>query len=312
MNKMKVFELLYVFNIHLNESMIKYPSNKYYISSAYANVSKKLTDVYNCNKILTNSDIMKLKITEHMKIKLKSILTQKINLNELKIITKKFNHIKLINDLIDFAGIGKVKAESLVKSGLTKLSELKNKKYECQLNDSTKLLMKYKPTRKIQHNDIKKLDLVLTKFPNTKIVGGFRRKKSHSKDIDIMLVSDNENSLDKYLKYLENNFDEMYVYAKGTNKVSLIILINNKNVYFKIDIFRTSVDNKYAMLLYTTGSKEFNIKMRSTAIKMNYLLNQTGIYKVQKNIPNKTPIKVKSEKDFFNILGMDYIKPQDR
>jgi DNA polymerase/3'-5' exonuclease PolX len=309
---MKVFELLYIFDIHLNESFIKDPSNKIYITKAYANVTKRINELYEYNKTLTHSDIMKLNITDHMKSKLQSILTQKINSADLNIIAKKFKYIKLINDLIEFAGIGKVKSENLVKSGLSKLSDLNKKKYKNQLNDSTKLLMKYNPIRKISHIDIKKLEPILTKFPNTEIVGGFRRKNPHSKDIDIMLVSDNKNALDNYTKYLSNIFNEIHIYSKGINKVSLIALIDHKNRYFKIDIFRTPVNSKYAMLLYSTGSKEFNIRMRSTAIKMGYLLNQMGIYKVKKNIPNKKPIKVMSEKDFFNILNMDYVEPQNR
>jgi DNA polymerase (family 10) len=238
-----------------------------------------------------------------MKNKLLFLLTKKIKPNEIK----KINNIKLVNELIDFAGIGKTKADSLIKSGLTKITDLNKKIYKDQLNDATKLLMKYKPLRKIPIASIKKIEKLLTDFPNSQIVGGFRRKKQYSKDIDVMLISDSKHVLDNYLNYLNKNFKEIHVYSKGVDKVSLLILISPKK-YFKIDVFRTPISSKYAMLLYSTGSKEFNIRMRSIASRMNYLLNQTGIYKV----PNKTPIKVKSEKDFFNILNMDYVEPWNR
>ena len=151
---MKVFELLYFFNKHLKSSIIKYPKTAKYIITAYTSVSKKITDAYGNKKSLTNFDIQKLNITDHMKGKLQYILTLKINSSELK----KLHQRNLINELMDFAGIGKSKAESLIKSGLKSTSDLNKKIYKEQLTDATKLLMKYKPSRKIPHYDIKKIE----------------------------------------------------------------------------------------------------------------------------------------------------------
>lgn len=306
---MRVFELLYLFNKHLKISITKNPTIVKYIVPAYANVSKKILCSYNNNKILKNSDIEKLDITDHMKNKLKFLLKQKINANEIKKIT----HQKLINDLIDFSGIGRSKADSLIKSGLTKISDLNKKKYKDQLSVATKLLMKYKPLQKIPHSHIKKIEKFLTGFPDSQLVGSFRRKKPYSRDIDVMIVSDNKQALNLYLKYLKTKFKNIHVYSKGSDKVSLIVSINSTGcLYYKIDVFRTPVKNKYSMLLYSTGSKEFNIRMRSIASRMGYLLNQNGLYKVKNNTPNKNSIKVKSERDFFNILKMDYVEPKNR
>lgn len=312
---MKVYELLYLFNNHLKSAIIKYPKNAGYIISAYSNVSKKIAELYDKNKSLTNTDIQKLNITDHMKNKLQFLITKKIKPDEIRILKKN----QLIDRLMDLSGIGKSKANSLIKSGLKSTTDLIKKKYKSQLNDATKLLMKYKPCRKIPYNEIKKMGKYLTNFPNSQIVGGFRREKPFSKDIDVMLVSDKKNILDDYLKYLGKKFNETHVYAKGNDKVSLILLVNSlkkksttkpttKPTYYKIDIFRSPVINKYAMLLYSTGSKEFNIKMRSTASRLGYLLNQNGLYKKG----SKTPVNIKSEKDFFNILNMEYVEPNKR
>lgn len=306
---MKVFELLYLFNKHLKSSIIKNKKAIKYIVPAYANVQKKILYSYSNNKVLKKSDIEKLDITDHMKNKLNFLLTQKITVDEIKKIT----HQKLINDLTNFTGIGKSKANVLINSGLTKISDLNKKKYKNQLNDATKLFMKYKPLQKIPYLHIKKIEKKLTGFPDSHLVGSFRRKKPYSTDIDVMIVSNNEKILDLYLKYLKNKFKNIYVYSKGVDKVSLIVLINStENIYYKIDIFRTPIKNKYSMLLYSTGSKEFNIRMRSIASRMGYLLNQDGLYKVKNNIPNKNPIKVNSERDFFNKLNMDYVEPKNR
>lgn len=302
---MKVFEALYLLNKHLRYSIAKFPTTSRYIIIAYSNVSKKISYAYDKNKTLTNADIQKLDITDNMKNKLQLIITQKIKPDEIKKLKKQ----QLIDELIDFAGIGKSKAESLIKSGLKSIADLKKKKYKDQLNNATIMLMKYKPNRKITYKEIKKIEKSLTSFPNTQLVGGFRRKKHVSKDIDVMIVSNKKTVIDDYLKYLDKKFSDIHIYAKGSDKVSLIVNVLPQNKkYYKIDIFRSPVDSKYAMLLYSTGSKEFNIRMRGTASKMGYLLNQNGLYKKD----NKTPIKVKSEKDFFNKLNMDYVEPQNR
>lgn len=300
---MKVFELLFLLNKYLQASIVRSPKTARYIIAAYSNVNKKIRYAYDNNKELTNADIQKLDLTDRMTNKLQFLLTQKIPASEIKKLKQK----QLIYELMDFAGIGKTKAKSLINSGLTKISDLSKKKYKEQLTDSTIMLMKYKPVRKIPHTSIKKIEKKLTSFPNSKLVGGFLRKMPFSKDIDIMLISNKKTILDDYIKYLNNKFNDVKIYIKGNDKVSLIILVAPKK-YFKVDVFRSSVANQHAMLLYSTGSKEFNIKMRGIASRMGYLLNQNGLYKKG----SKTPLPIKSEKGFFNKLNMDYVKPEDR
>jgi DNA polymerase/3'-5' exonuclease PolX len=300
---MKVNEILYLLNKDLKSSILKNPQSSKYIILAYNNVYKKIKNEFNTPVQI--NDIKKLDISDHMKNKLIFLLNQPINKNDLKqIITN-----QLIDDLMNIPGIGKSKANYLIKLGITKISDLTKKKYLDQLNDDTKMILKYKPDRKVLHNDITKIKNKLTNYPNTIIVGSYRRKKAFSRDIDIMLVSDD--SINKYIDYLKTVFKEVHIYSHGNNKVSLIILIkkiNEKKIYYKIDIFRSLVKYQYAMLLYSTGSKEFNIRMRLIASKMGYLLNQHGLY----NKKNMSYIKVSSEHDFFKKLNMEYVNPEDR
>lgn len=302
-------ELLYLLNKHLKASIVKFPQSSKYIIQAYNNVSKRLQNSYKISQKITRNDIDVLDITKHMKEKLIFLLTQKIPSNEIKKIKEK----QLINELTNISGIGKIKAINLIKMGLTKKSDLNKKKYFNQLNDDTKLIMKYKPLKCIPYNNIKQIEKKLTGFPNTQIVGGYRRKKPFSKDIDVMLVSNNVKDIDKYLEYLKTKFKEIHVYSQGNDKASLILQVNlnsgiNLNKYYKIDIFRSPIKYRYAMLLYSTGSKEFNIRMRNIASKMGYLLNQNGLYKKGSN----TPLVIKSEHDFFKKLKMKYIEPENR
>ena len=142
-----------------------------------------------------------------------------------------------------------------------------------------------------------------------KLVGGFLRKKPFSKDIDVMIISDSD-IIDDYIKYLENTFSYVKVYIKGSDKASVIIY-TPKEQYLKMDIFVSPKKYQYAMLLYATGSKQFNIRMRGIAKRMGYVLNQYGLYKLPIKTTS-TPLPVNSEKDFFKILEMPYISPHNR
>ena len=75
---------------------------------------------------------------------------------------------------------------------------------------------------------------------------------------------------------------------------------------YKYDVFRCQSSEEASMLLYSTGSKSFNIKMRANAKRQGYLLNQHGLFKNGKMVPTHF------EADFFNILGMQWLEPKDR
>jgi DNA polymerase/3'-5' exonuclease PolX len=317
---MKLFELLYLLNKHMRTAIAKFISkpnyNPLYIIKAYNNVNKKLVNKYDKKKTITHADIQKVDLTEYMKSKLQFLLLQKIKVVDIK----KLKQQQLTDDLIEFTGIGKSKAKSLIDSGLASISDLRKKLYKDQLNDATILLMKYKPNRKIPYNSIKSIEKKLTGFPNTQLVGSFRRKKPTSRDIDVMIVSNKKTVLDEYLVYLTKKFKTIHIYAKGLDKVSLIVLIDEKKTnspeYYKLDIFRCPIVSQYAMLLYSTGSKDFNIKMRATASRLGYLLNQNGIFlkNTDKILKKESThmIPVKSEKGFFKLLNMPYVEPHKR
>lgn len=309
---MKLYELIYLLNKHQKVSLFKYPTSAPYIINAYSNVIKKLTNKYDKNQNITNSNLQDINLTDHMKNKLQFLLTQKIKTEELNNIKRQM----IKNELIEVIGVGKIKAERLIKSGLTSINDLKKKKYKEQLTDATILLLKYRPNRRIPHNEIKKIKKKLTDFPNTKLVGSFRRKKPFSRDIDVMVISNKTDILGDYLVYLSKKFKKVFIYAKGSDKVSLLVLVKEnagkKDEYYKIDVFRSPIANQYAMLLYSTGSREFNIKMRAIASKLGYLLNQNGLYKKENFKKESNIIPVSSEKDFFKILNMSYVEPHNR
>ena len=76
----------------------------------------------------------------------------------------------------------------------------------------------------------------------------------------------------------------------------------------RIDIRFVEYDEYYTSLLYFTGSRDFNIKLRKKALTLGYTLNE---YYLKNNNDNTTFI-INSEKDIFDYLEIDYIEPYER
>ena len=135
------------------------------------------------------------------------------------------------------------------------------------------------------------------------IAGSYRRKKETIGDIDILAISnDSVKAMEHFIK-----FDEVaHIYAKGETKT----MVRLKN---GIDVdLRVVQDNSYgAALLYFTGSKEHNIKLRELAIKKNWKLNEYGLFQI-KNVEAEILIVGKIEEEIYEKLEMQYIEPELR
>ena len=75
----------------------------------------------------------------------------------------------------------------------------------------------------------------------------------------------------------------------------------------RIDIRIFPLESYYSAILYFTGSKDFNRQMRLNAIAHDYTLNEYGLFD-----ENNKMFKVNSEKEIFDLLGMEYITPDKR
>jgi len=63
-------------------------------------------------------------------------------------------------------------------------------------------------------------------------------------------------------------------------------------------------------ILYFTGSKDFNVKMRTELLEKGLSLNEYGITATEDK--KKVKHDCKTEKDVFKYLGYDYVEPTDR
>jgi DNA polymerase/3'-5' exonuclease PolX len=272
---------------------------------------------------------MGLNISDHMKAKIKYFnenprevtkLIGKNNDDSKSAKDKKNDSLK--SQLLEILGIGDVKADELIEAGLKTVAQLKMKKYQELLPDAAKKMLLYPPDRKIPHDNIKMIEPAILSLCDSKdgclstvLVGSYRRKTAASRDIDVMIVSDDEKILDRWLAKARGTFkeDNIIPYANGPDKLSILVrfdqvfLGKNLGVY-KLDVFRAPSDKAHAMMLYATGSKDHNILMRKKAKSLGLLLNQDGLFdrKTDKLIPTS------SERDIFESLEMDYKEPWER
>jgi len=138
----------------------------------------------------------------------------------------------------------------------------------------------------------------LKEVEKIEVAGSLRRKKETIRDIDILIVSKKPSVVMERFVSLDS-VDK--ILAQGSTKSSII---SKENI--QVDL-RVIEDKSFgSALMYFTGSKEFNIKIRQLAIKNNLKISEYGVFKNEKWIAGR------NEEEIFSILGLSYIEPELR
>jgi DNA polymerase (family 10) len=130
------------------------------------------------------------------------------------------------------------------------------------------------------------------------IAGSARRKKETIGDLDILVVSSKPKPV---MDYFVSRPWIIRVYGKGEAKSS----VKAENG-MDVDLRVLPAKSYGAGLLYFTGSKDHNIRLRELAIKKGLKLNEYGLFKGSKMIAGRT------EEDIYRNLGLQYIPPEMR
>lgn len=250
-----------------------------------------------------------------------------------EITTIDINTIKIVDELTKVINIGDKIAVKLVTEYKIKSVADLIKKYEkgkVPLNDKIALGLKYYKIleENIPRVEITKIGKIVSEAvteinPNliTIICGSYRRGKSHSNDIDILIIEPDQsvvkNVIKQLIKKLSKPLDKNDKYPlvidnltnTGTTKYMGFCQYKGRKVR-RIDIRAIPYKSYATSLLYFTGPSTLNQKMRMVAKKKGYLLNEYGLYKI--NINGKKRVPVESEKDIFDILDLVYLEPKDR
>lgn len=132
------------------------------------------------------------------------------------------------------------------------------------------------------------------------LAGSLRRWKDTIKDIDILVTSDDPEEVMNVFVQLPHVKE---ILMRGPTK-STILTVEN----LQVDLRVVERESYGAALVYFTGSKEHNIRLRELAIKKGLKLNEYGIFREKDNIR----LGGKKEQDVYAILGLQYIPPELR
>ncbi len=165
---------------------------------------------------------------------------------------------------------------------------------------SVGLLYLDKITTKISRQTAEWVAQCIDKF-NPVIVGSYRRGKTSLQDIDILIVAKSMKPIFEYISQLPNFVEVIHV---GNEQCTY--LFSKDTDIMQVDIRLCLTANYGAMLLYFTGSYEFNIRMRAIARDTGLKLNQNGLFRGEKRIAGKT------EEEIFKKLQLAYLQPRMR
>ena len=241
-------------------------------------------------------------------------------------LNNKVDKKKIIEELTSVFGIGvKIANKYMNEFNIKNITELKeaHDKSIIKLTDEMLIGLKYIDDlrRRISYIDIKNIESVLQNllkqyYPELimKICGSYRRVRETSGDIDILLTC-KEPKCNDYLKKVVDLLTEKtylvdHLTKKGLTKYMGICHLFNGQ-YVRIDIRYIKYDSFAPALLYFTGSGGLNRKMRELANTQGYTINEYGVYKyVDKKKGDKIPVK--TERDIFDLIGMEYLNPRER
>ncbi len=128
--------------------------------------------------------------------------------------------------------------------------------------------------------------------------GSLRRRKETVRDIDILVTSSRPQRVMEVFTHLA---EVKEVLAKGPTKSSVL---TKEGVQVDIRVVRQKSFG--AALLYFTGSKQHNIKLRQLAARKGWKINEYGVFKKNRWLAGK------KEQDIFKMFKLPYICPELR
>ncbi len=132
--------------------------------------------------------------------------------------------------------------------------------------------------------------------------GSLRRGRETVRDIDILVdAKDAQSVMDAFVKlHIVKSIN-----AHGETKSSIM---TKRNV--QIDLRVVDQAAYGAALMYFTGSKNFNIKLRQIAIQQKRKINEYGVFDV--SVKKEKCLASRTEKECFKALDLPYIPPELR
>lgn len=222
-------------------------------------------------------------------------------------------------------GIGNAKAKELYDKGYRTFIDLENQSSKgiLELTHAQQLGLKYRDdfNIRIPRKEIDKIGCALrvmfdyiSKGIVFEISGSYKRGASTSGDIDVIVKNNGQLTMKLIIdtlsmfKGVDGKSFLIGTLAQGESKFMGIIRIGDHLPARRLDIFLSKPKEWGAHVLFATGNGNFNVRMRAYAETKGYKINE----KFVENIKTKERYYYEDEKDIFNLIGMEYIKPEDR
>ncbi|MBD3384759.1 DNA polymerase/3'-5' exonuclease PolX [candidate division KSB1 bacterium] len=202
--------------------------------------------------------------------------------------------IKNIDDLKKAAKDEKIREiEGFGKKTEEKILEESEK----QISDKEKDRLKWRDAREITEpllDYLKKLD----EIDQIDIAGSYRRCKETIGDLDILVIcEDSKKTMEHFVSY-EDTDD---VISKGDTRSSIRLTSG-----LQVDLRVVSKKSYGSALVYFTGSKAHNIKIRKIAGDKDLKINEYGVFKGDDQVAGKT------EEEVYEQIDLKYIEPELR
>lgn len=238
------------------------------------------------------------------------------NYNPFKNIPEKYVFVKNINSLLYFNTNLCLKIYDNYAQNIDDLKKLPLKTKRKFLTENQIQSLKYINKDKISIKTADKIVEVLKKiniYYEIYILGSYYRYKRDVvinesnpnrppidnyfiSDLDILVVSvsDPNNIIEEFRSY----FEIKHIFIDGELKKK--ILCKYKQIYFYIDLFFCTEEEKLTYILFLKTSKKENIILRKVAKNKGYKLNQKGLFK------NDERIILNNIQELYAILNITY------
>ncbi len=133
-------------------------------------------------------------------------------------------------------------------------------------------------------------------------LGSLRRRCATVGDIDLALATDQPQ---RVIDWIKRYSEVKEILRSGERLISVLLKSGHQ-----IDLRLHPPDSYGSLLQHFTGSKQHNIHLRELALEQGLSLSEYGIKKLKAKSEKRK--KFKSEKDFYQYLGLEWIPPELR
>lgn len=205
--------------------------------------------------------------------------------------------------------VGPVKAEKWYQAGYRTLEEIPASAATNAQRIGLRLHSEL--TQKIPRAEISQYQELLHQYFDPlqiqfQICGSYRRGKAESGDMDVLVIDQDSPDKQTMKRILEWPY-LTDVLAGGSKKVLGVCRLPGPHLHRRIDFELVQSWEYPFALIYFTGPASFIVEMRDYCRSRGYRLNEKSLFD-----PEGQAILVDSEEELFQILGLQYLTPEER